>query len=159
MKDDILYTIFGGGSLDYDMLDKCKYDFEDIYNNMKMFTTLDEADFNDILIGAIDLFRNNIESAINTKRQELEDKIKYLENKEKCCGYDKNDEIELRESQENLERLDDLYPSDDIEYNCNYLDTQIWFVDDEIKEIYRDILKDEIEKENDMLGFTSLDLD
>ena len=78
-KDDILQTLFGGGIADYEMLEKCEYDFEDILNDIKGFTTIDEMDFNDILIGAIDIYRNNIESAIDTKIQEVECDLKGLE--------------------------------------------------------------------------------
>ena len=55
MRDDILMTLFGGGSADYDMLDKCNYDFEDILRHIDSFTTREDMDFNDILIGAIDV--------------------------------------------------------------------------------------------------------
>lgn len=61
MKDDILMTIFGGGTLDWEMLDKCEYDFEDIYEDMKMFcSSYEDFDFNGILLGAIDLYVGHI---------------------------------------------------------------------------------------------------
>ena len=63
-KDDILQTLFGGGIADYEMLEKCEYDFEDILNDIKGFTSVDEMKFNDILLGAIDLYRLHIENAI-----------------------------------------------------------------------------------------------
>ena len=37
MKDEILQTIFGGGTLDWEMLEKCEYDFEDIYKRFKCY--------------------------------------------------------------------------------------------------------------------------
>ena len=47
MKDEILQTIFGGGTLDWEMLEKCEYDFEDIYEDMKMFcSSYEDFDFN-----------------------------------------------------------------------------------------------------------------
>ena len=46
MRDDILMTLFGGGSADYDMLDKCNYDFENILRHIDSFTTREDMDFN-----------------------------------------------------------------------------------------------------------------
>ena len=41
MKDDILQTIFGGGSLDWGMLDKCEYDFSDVWEIVKQYDIID----------------------------------------------------------------------------------------------------------------------
>lgn len=159
MKDDILMTLFGGGSADYDMLDKCNYDFEDILRHIDSFTTREDMDFNDILIGAIDEYRSNLEKAIENKKRELEDNLKYLENELEVCGYGKREIMEIESIKADLEKLEKLYPFDDIEYNTNYLDTQIWVLDDEIKAIYKEFLADEVEKENEKIGFVELDLD
>ena len=51
--------------------------------------------------------------------------------------------------------LDEL----NIEYNVNYLDTNMWFCDDKTQEIYRKYLADEIKAENDKIGFVELELD
>ena len=159
MKDDILMTLFGGGSADYDMLDKCNYDFEDILRHIDSFTTREDMDFNDILIGAIDEYRSNLEKAIENKKRELEDNLKYLENELEVCGYGKREIMEIESIKADLEKLEKLYPFDDIEYNTNYLDTQIWVLDDEIKAIYKEFLADEVEKENKRIGFVELNLD
>ena len=66
-KDEILQTLFGGGILDYEMLDKCDYSFEDILQKIEMFTSREEMEFNDILIGAIDIYRENIQNIIDKK--------------------------------------------------------------------------------------------
>lgn len=159
MKDDILMTLFGGGSADYDMLDKCNYDFEDILRHIDSFTTREDMDFNDILIGAIDEYRSNLEEAIENKKREMEDNLKYLENELEVCGYGKREIMEIESVKADLEKLKQLYPFDDIEYNTNYLDTQIWVVDDEIKAIYKEFLADEVKKENEKIGFVELNLD
>ena len=159
MKDDILMTLFGGGSADYDMLDKCNYDFKDILRHIDSFTTREDMDFNDILIGAIDEYKSNLEEAIENKKRELEDNWKYLENKLAVCGYGKRDLMEIEIVKADLEKLEQLYPFDDIEYNTNYLDTQIWVLDDEIRAIYKEFLADEVEKENEKIGFVELNLD
>ena len=69
-KDEILQTLFGGGILDYEMLDKCDYSFEDILQKIEMFTSREEMEFNDILIGAIDIYRENIQNIIDKKIEE-----------------------------------------------------------------------------------------
>ena len=113
----------------------------------------------DILIGAIDEYRSNLEEAIENKKRELEDNWKYLENKLEVCGYGKRDLMEIEIVKADLEKLEQLYPFDDIEYNTNYLDTQIWVLNDEIRAIYKEFLADEVEKENEKIGFVELNLD
>ena len=157
-KDDILMTLFGGGIADYEMLEKCEYDFEDILGYVKGFTTIDEMTFNDILLGAIDLYRSNLENAIENKKVEMEDNLKYLENKLECCGYGKRELMELEIAKADLEKIYDLYPFDDIEYNTNYLDTNMWFANDEIAKVYKEFLAAEIEIENEKIGFCGIDL-
>lgn len=159
MRDDILITLFGGGIADYDMLDKCNYEFEDILRHIDSFTTREDMDFNDILIGAIDEYRSNLEKAIENKKKELEDNWKYLENELEVCGYGKREIMEIESVKADLEKLEQLYPFDDIEYNTNYLDTQIWVADDDKKAIYKEFLSKEIDKENEKIGFVELDLD
>ena len=159
MKDDILMTLFGGGTLDYEMLDKCNYDFEDILDMIDGFTTRENMEFNDILLGAIDLYRRNIQNTIDEKIKKIEDDIQYLEHKINCCAYDKYDEMELQEKYKDLEKLQSLCAIDDIEHFTNYLDTHIFITDDETRAIYKELLKEEIEKENDEIGFVALDLD
>lgn len=159
MRDDILITLFGGGIADYDMLDKCNYEFEDILRHIDSFTSREDMDFNDILIGAIDEYRSNLEKAIENKKKELEDNWKYLENELEVCGYGKREIMEIESVKADLEKLEQLYPFDDIEYNTNYLDTQIWVADDDKKAIYKEFLSKEIDKENEKIGFVELDLD
>lgn len=158
-KDDILMTLFGGGIADYDMLEKCEYDFEDILSYIDSFYSREEMDFNAILLGAIDLYRSNLEKAIENKKRELEDNWKYLENELEICGYGKREIMEIESVKADLEKLEKLYPFDDIEYNTNYLDTQIWVADDEIKAIYKEFLSKEVDEENEKIGFCELDLD
>lgn len=159
MKEDILMTLFGGGIADYDMLEKCNYDFEDILKYIEDFTDRNEMVFNDILLGAINLYQSNIQAKIDKRIEEIEDNIKYLDNKISCCSYDKYDEIELNDNQNDLEKLQKLDAFEDIEYFTNYLDTHIFINDEEIRAIYKELLADEVDAENDEIGFVWLDLD
>lgn len=158
-KDDILMTLFGGGIADYDMLEKCEYDFEDILSYIDSFCSREEMDFNSILLGAIDLYRSNLENAIENKKAEMEENLKYLENRLDYVAYRKTDLMEIEVARADLEKIEKLYPFDDIEYNTNYLDTQIWVADDEIKAIYKEFLSKEVDEENEKIGFCELDLD
>ena len=162
MKDDILQTIFGGGTLDWEMLEKCEYDFEDIYKNMKMFcSSYEDFDFNSILLGAIDLYKYHIQDKIDEKITETESDLKELENYEEMyngnIAYEYiNKIIDLRKQLEDLQKL---YATDDIEYFTNYLDTSIFILNDEIRALYKKYLKEEIKAENELIGFVNLDLD
>lgn len=158
-KDDILMTLFGGGIADYDILEKCEYDFEDILSYIDSFCSREEMDFNSILLGAIDLYRSNLENAIENKKAEMEENLKYLENRLDYVAYGKTDLMEIEVARADLEKIEKLYPFDDIEYNTNYLDTQIWVADDEIKAIYKEFLSKEVDEENEKIGFCELDLD
>lgn len=158
-KEEILCNLFGGGVADYDMLEKCNYDFQDILDDVSMFVSRDEMDFNDILLGAIDIFRQNIENAIINRIEKIDDNIKYLENKIDCCAYDKRDNVELADLWEEKEKLENLDVYNDIEYSTNYLDTHIFITNDETKDIYKKYLSEEINEENENIGFVELDLD
>ena len=162
MKDEILQTIFGGGSLDWNMLDKCEYDFEDIYEDMKMFcSSYEDSDFNSILLGAIDLYKYHIQDKIDEKITETESDLKELERyiDENNGNVDIEYVDDKKRLEQKLEDLQSLYASDDIEYFTNYLDTSIFIVNDEVRALYKKYLEEEVEKENELIGFCYLDLD
>lgn len=162
MKDEILQTIFGGGSLDWGMLDKCEYDFEDIYEDMKMFcSSYEDFDFNGILLGAIDLYKYHIQDKIDEKITETESDLKELERyiDENNGNVDIEYVDDKKRLEQQLEDLQSLYASDDIEYFTNYLDTSIFIVNDEVRALYKKYLEEEVEKENELIGFCYLDLD
>ena len=162
MKDDILMTIFGGGTLDWEMLDKCEYDFEDIYEDMKMFcSSYEDFDFNSILLGAIDLYKYHIQDKIDEKITETESDLKELERyiDENNGNVDIEYVDDKKRLEQKLEDLQKLYATDDIEYFTNYLDTSIFIVDNEIRALYKKYLKEEIKVENELIGFVNLNLD
>ena len=162
MKDDILMTIFGGGTLDWEMLDKCEYDFEDIYEDMKMFcSSYEDFDFNSILLGAIDLYKYHIQDKIDEKITETESDLKELERyiDENNGNVDIEYVDDKKRLEQQLEDLQKLYATDDIEYFTNYLDTSIFILNDEIRALYKKYLKEEIKAENELIGFVNLDLD
>ena len=162
MKDEILQTIFGGGTLDWEMLEKCEYDFEDIYKNMKMFcSSYEDFDFNSILLGAIDLYEYHIQDKIDEKITETESDLKELERyiDENNGNVDQKYIDEISNLRKQLEELQTLCVDDDISYYANYLDNSIYIVDDETRALYKKYLKEEIKAENELIGFVNLDLD
>lgn len=150
MKYDVLQTLFkNGGTADWEMLEDCNYDFEDIWNKMLQFVDIYNMDFNDILAGAGDVFKSNIEDAIQKKIKELENDLEY-------CVMNSNNWYDTTLKIKELENLD---PSTDIEMFTNCLDTRMYFRDADIQELYKTYLKDEIEEENNKIGFVYLDLE
>lgn len=127
---ELLCELLNCGYLDIEMLSKIKYDFEDIKETLYDMD-YSMIDFESLLYGAIYLYRYNIQDVIDEK----------IRNKEN--GY---------------EELEKLNAWKDIECSVDYLDTHIYIVDDEIKEIYKKYLSDEISKENDLIGFVELGL-
>lgn len=160
-KDELVQELLGGGALDWEMLDKCNYSCEDILDKIKMFTTIDEMDFNDLLVGAIDLYRYNIQEKIDEKITETESDLQELErySDENNGNIDMEyiDRIELLRKQ--LDELQELCAYDDIEHFVNYIDTSIFINNDEIRALYKKYLSEEIEKENEEIGFVELDLE
>ena len=162
MKDEILQTIFGGGTLDWEMLEKCEYDFEDIYKNMKMFcSSYEDFDFNSILLGAIDLYKYHIQDKIDEKITETESDLKELErySDENNNNIDQKYIDEISNLRKQLAELQTFCVDDDISYYANYLDNSIYIVDDEIRALYKKYLKEEIKAENELIGFANLDLE
>lgn len=160
-KEEILITLFGGGVADYSMLEECNYAFEDILENIKTFTSIENMDFNDILIGAIDIFRGNIEKVIEDKIDTITFDLKQLEQySDENNGNIDNETIDKIEYlRKELEDLQELNVWDNIDFYTNYLDTQIFIENEETREIYNKYLKEEIEEENKQIGFCYLDLE
>jgi len=150
VKYDVLQTLFkNGGTADWEMLEECNYDFEDIWNKMLQFVDIYNMDFNDILAGAGDVFKSNIEDAIQKKIKELENDLEH-------CIINSNSWYDTTLKIKELENLD---PSTDIEMYTNCLDTNMHFRDADTQQLYKTYLKDEIEEENNKIGFVYLDLE
>lgn len=155
----MICSMLNCGSLDLEMLDKCNYDYDDIkYNFDEM--KVKNIDLNTLLSSCLNLYINHIQEKIDEKITETESDLKGLEDYEDMYGGNIAYEyvVEMKRLRKQLEELQSLYAYDDIEYNTNYLDTNIYIVDDEIRAIYQKYLEQEIENENEQLGFCSLEL-
>ena len=160
MKDEILQTIFGGGSLDWGMLDKCEYNFSDVWEIVKQYDIID-MNFNSIVESCMKLYKQHIQDKIDEKITETESDLKELERyiDENNGNVDIEYVDDKKRLEQKLEDLQSLYASDDIEYFTNYLDTSIFIVNDEVRALYKKYLEEEVEKENELIGFCYLDLD
>lgn len=80
--------------------------------------------------------------------ERLGEKIIKLESE--CDEYDE-DSNEYKELQEQIDELECCNLENDVDWFCNYLDTSIWFSNNE--EIYRKYLKNEIAEVENHMGF------
>ena len=156
MRNEILRTMFGGGSLDWDMLDKCSYNWEMI----KQYDIID-MNFNSITESCMELYKQHIQDRLDEKITETESDLKELErySDENNGNIDQKYIDEIENLKEQLEELQDLCVDNDIQYYANYLDNDIYIENDEIRELYKKYLAQEIKKENELIGFTELDLE
>lgn len=160
MRDEILQTIFGGGSLDWDMLDKCDYDFSDIWEMVRQYDIID-MNFNSIIESCMEFYKQHIQDKLDEKITETESDLKELErySDENNGNIDQKYIDEISNLRKQLEELQTLCVDDDISYYANYLDNSIYIVDDETRALYKKYLEKEIKAENELIGFVSLDLD
>lgn len=156
----MIYDMLNCGSLDLEMLDKCEYDYDDIKYHFEDIKVRD-LNINIILEGCILNYITNIQNKIDEKITETESDLKGLEDYEDMYNGNIDYEyvIQIKELRKKLEELQSLDSTSDIDYYTNCLDTKIYIVDDEVKEIYNKYLKEEVEKENEKIGFCYLDLD
>lgn len=156
----MLCNILKCGYLDIEMLDKCEYDYDDIKYHFEDIK-VEDLNINIVLESCILNYITNIQNKIDEKITETESDLKGLEDYSDMyngnIAYEYVEEIKrLRQQLEDLQSLDS---TSDIDYYTNCLDTNIYIVDDEVKEIYNKYLKEEVEKENEKIGFCYLDLD
>lgn len=156
----MLCDILKCGYLDIEMLDKCEYDYDDIKYHFEDIK-VEDLNINIILESCILNYITNIQNKIDEKITETESDLKGLEDYEDMYNGNIDYEyvIQIKELRKKLEDLQSLDSTSDIDYYTNCLDTKIYIVDDEVKEIYNKYLKEEVEKENEKIGFCYLDLD
>ena len=142
--ESILMALFGGGYGDWNDIANTEYNWEDIFEEVKIkFGGLEGVDINDIYtiimeMGQID-FMAMIDEYIKENKDNKDKEVKRIV--EKLSYFDFQDEKNWT-----------------IYANC--LDSHLYlYVDDtEIYDILNDYLEDEIEKINDKIGFTYIDI-
>ena len=142
--ESILMALFGGGYGNWNDIANTEYDWENIFELLKeKYGSLDNVDINNIYttimeMGQID-FMAMIDEYIKENKDNKDKEVKRIV--EKLSYFDFQDEKNWT-----------------IYANC--LDSHLYlYVDDtEIYDILNDYLEDEIEKINDKIGFTYIDI-
>lgn len=142
--ESILMALFGGDYRDWNDITNTEYNWENIFKELKIkFGNLEEVDINDIYAiimekGKWDFIKMVDDFIIENRNTEDKD-LKQAIEKLKDFNFD-NDEIWF------------IY--------ANYLDSHIYLEveDTEIIDILNNYLEDEIEKINDKIGFTYINI-
>ena len=156
----MLCEMLNCGYLDLEMLDKCNYDYEDIKGYFEDYRIKD-INLEIIIDSIISFYISNINEKIENKITEIETELKELERySDENNGNIDNETIDKIEYlRQELEDLQELNVDNDITYYINYLDTHLYINDNDTREIYNKYLSEEIEEENNKIGFCYLDLE
>lgn len=111
-KENLLLALLGCGTLDLDMLDDVKYDFDDIIDQLDG-QPIQEVGFNGLMRAVVDVGIIHIREALEEKLAELH-------------GY-RDEEVMTEADEEELKALEQLDPDNDIRSYHNCLDTHVWF--------------------------------
>ena len=142
--ESILMALFGGGYGDWNDIANTEYDWENIFELLKeKYGSLDNVDINNIYTTIMEMGQIDFMAMIDEYIKENKD------NKDK----------EVKRIVEKLSYFDFQNEKNWTIY-ANCLDSHLYlYVDDtEIYDILNDYLEDEIEKINDKIGFTYIDI-
>ena len=134
-KDDLLMTVLRCGSLDLEMLESVRYDFDEIIGQLDGLP-LQEAGFDGLMRAVVDVGIIHLREAVDDRLCELE--AVHMERE-----WDEYEAEEYRL----LELLD---PDVDIQSYHNCLDTSAWF--ERRGEIYREYLSKAIDSFEENTG-------
>lgn len=141
----ILMALFNGGTADWNDIANTKYNWEDIFEGLKIkFGDLEEVDINDIYAIIMEEGKRDFIKMVN-------DFI--IENKN----------TEDKDLKQAIEKLKDFDFEDEennwyIMANCLDSHIQLFVNDTELYDILNDYFADEIEKINDRIGFTYIEI-
>lgn len=129
-QESLLCAILDCGCMDLSVLDDVQCDWEDVIEDLNQRgMTLPEAGFNGLMRSVVYVGLSHLQTAINDRICELE-------------AIEGERDLEPEE-QEELDRLRDLSPYDDIESWHNYLDSSAYFEKNE--DTYREYLQDALD--------------
>ena len=141
-REELLCAILGCGFADLKMIDDCRYDLAQIYNDLKEF----RKDFS--LNAVIDeIFRLGVSELEEKVLSQKEDTKSRLENVAKGSRLE-------RLLNEQMEEISSLCPKDDVVWHTNFLDSDIRFCKNE--SLYRKYFPGEISEIEDDIGFEFL---
>lgn len=136
----LLIELFGGGTADWEMIGETNYDWHEVLKMAKdIFGSLESIDFQCLLETIFIMAKNEFVNMID-KFIEEKDYEEYKNVIDKLKNYDFDDD-------------GNWY------FNTNYLDNDIMItVDEDIKKILDYHFEDEIDKINDNIGFTYIQI-
>lgn len=137
-REELLCAILGCGFADLKMIDDCRYDLAQIYNDLKEFRK--DVSLNTVID---EIFRLGV--------LELEEMVSILkeDTKSRLESVVKGSRIE-RLLNEQMEEIKCLCPKDDVVWHTNFLDSDIRFCKNE--SLYRKYFPGEISEIEDDMG-------
>lgn len=141
-REELLCAILGCGFADLKMIDDCRYDLAQIYNDLK-------ESYKDVSLNTVidEIFRLGV--------SELEEKVlsQKEDTKSRLESVAKGSRLE-RLLNEQMEEIKCLCPKDDVVWHTNFLDSDIRFCKNE--SVYRKYFPGEISEIEDDMGFEFL---
>lgn len=138
-REELLCGILGCGFLDLRMIDDCRYDMTQIFNDLK-------ESHKDVSLNAVieEIFRLGVfelEEMVSILKEDTEIRLKRVS---------KGSKLE-RLLNEQMEEINSLCPKEDVVWHTNFLDSDIGFLKNE--SVYRKYLPGEISEIEDDMGF------
>ena len=141
-REELLCAILGCGFADLKMIDDCRYDLAQIYNNLK-------EGYKDVSLNTVidEIFRLGV--------LELEQMVSILkeDTKIRLNRVSKGSKIK-RLLNEKMDEIKSLCPKEDVVWHTNFLDSDIIFCKNE--SLYRKYFPGEISEIEDDMGFEFL---
>lgn len=135
----LLSEILDCGLGDLCILENCNYDWSEIIDYCK--ENYRELTLENLFYSIIDFGMMDLVSKIKEKIDEIKKEI-----------YETDDKDKIDKLESVLEKLRKISPQDDIGFYFNYLDSNVYFNNNE--EIYTKYLKDEIDNFENNTGFS-----
>lgn len=141
-KEELLCGILGCGFADLKIIDDCKYDLAQIYNDLK--ESYKDVSLNTVIDAIFRLGVSELEEKVLSQKEDTEIRLD---------SAVKGSKLE-RMLYEQMEEISSLCPKDDVVWHTNFLDSDIGFLKNE--SIYRKYFPGEISEIEDDIGFEFL---
>ena len=141
-REELLCGILGCGFADLKMIDDCKYDLAQIYNDLK--ESYKDVSLNTVIDGIFRLGVSELEEKVLSQKEDTEIRL---------ASAVKGSKLE-RLLNEQMEEIKSLCPKDDVVWYTNFLDSDIRFCKNEC--LYRKHFAVEISGIESNMGFEFL---
>lgn len=138
-REELLCGILGCGFADLRIIDDCRYDLTQIYNDLK--ESHKDVSLNTVIEEIFRLGVLELEEMVSILKEDTEIRLKRVS---------KGSKLE-RLLNEQMEEINSLCPKEDVVWHTNFLDSDIGFLKNE--SVYRKYLPGEISEIEDDIGF------